>query len=130
MVENLPLFIQVGRTFLNFELKLMQKSFFSCCGVGENVNVFHYYMQNDKQVKLNSVLTVKSDKDLEKDNDDDDEEEEEEKIEIKNENENGNLNKDNNDNNDEIEINKDNKNEIVVYENNEDDSIKIIIENE
>ena len=128
IVENLPLFIQVGRTFLNFELKLMQKSFFSCCGVGENVNVFHYYMQNDKQVKLNSVLTVKSDKDLEKDNDDDDEEEEEEKIEIKNEN--GNLNKDNNDNNDEIEINKDNKNEIVVYENNEDDSIKIIIENE
>ena len=129
MVENLPLFIQVGRTFLNFELKLMQKSFFSCCGVGENVNVFHYYMQNDKQVKLNSVLTVKSDKDLEKDNDDDDnEEEEEEKIEIKNGN--GNLNKDNNDNNDEIEINKDNKNEIVVYENNEDDSIKIIIENE
>ena len=129
MVENLPLFIQVGRTFLNFELKLMQKSFFSCCGVDENVNVFHYYMQNDKQVKLNSVLTVKSDKDLEKDNDDDDnEEEEEEKIEIKNEN--VNLNKDNNDNNDEIEINKDNKNEIVVYENNEDDSIKIIIENE
>ena len=129
MVENLPLFIQVGRTFLNFELKLMQKSFFSCCGVGENVNVFHYYMQNDKQVKLNSVLTVKSDKDLEKDNDDDDnEEEEEEKIEIKNEN--GNLNKDNNENNDEIEINQDNKNEIVVYENNEDDSIKIIIENE
>ena len=125
MVENLPLFIQVGRTFLNFELKLMQKSFFSCCGVDENVNVFHYYMQNDKQVKLNSVLTVKSDKDLEKDNDDDDEEEEEEKIEIKNEN--VNLNKDNND---EIEINKDNKNEIVVYENNEDDSIKIIIENE
>ena len=125
MVENLPLFIQVGRTFLNFELKLMQKSFFSCCGVDENVNVFHYYMQNDKQVKLNSVLTVKSDKDLEKDNDDDDNEEEGEKIEIKNEN--GNLNKDNND---EIEINKDNKNEIVVYENNEDDSIKIIIENE
>ena len=28
MVENLPLFIQVGRTFLNFELKLMEKSFF------------------------------------------------------------------------------------------------------
>ena len=130
MVENLPLFIQVGRTFLNFELKLMEKSFFSCCGVGENVNVFHYYMQNDKQVKLNSVLTVKSDKDLEKDNDDDDNEEEEEKIEIKNENENENLNKDNNENNDEIEINQDNKNEIVVYENNEDDSIKIIIENE
>ena len=128
MVENLPLFIQIGRTFLNFELKLMQKSFFSCCGVGENVNVFHYYMQNDKQVKLNSVLTVKSDKDIEKDNDDNDDEEEEEKIEIKNEN--GNLNKDNNENNDEIEINQDNKNEIVVYENNEDDSIKIIIENE
>ena len=130
MVENLPLFIQIGRTFLNFELKLMEKSFFSCCGVGENVNVFHYYMQNDKQVKLNSVLTVKSDKDIEKDHDNDEDEEDEEKIEIKNENENGNLNKDNNDNNDEIEINKDNKNEIVVYENNEDDSIKIIIENE
>ena len=121
MTENLPLFLQIGRTFLNFEIKLEQKSFFSCCGINENQNIFYYYMQNDKQVKLNSVLTVKSDIDLDKDNDG---EEEEEKIENKSEKESKKENKD------EIEVKNNNNDEIVVYDNNDDESIKIIIENE
>ena len=122
MTENLPLFIQVGRTFLNFEIKKIEKNFFSCCNVSENANVFYYYMQNDKQVKLNSMLTVKNDEN----NINNEEEEEEEdikkedeskdEIDIINENENINENI--------------NENEIVVVDNNEDNSIKIVIEDE
>ena len=104
MTENLPLYIQVGRTFLNFEIKLITKNFFSCCGVNENANTFFYYMQNDKQVKLNSILTVKTD---EKDNN---EEEEDIKEEIN-------------------KIDKD-RDEIIIADSNEDESIKIYIENE
>ena len=122
MTENLPLFIQVGRTFLNFEIKKIEKNFFSCCNVSENANVFYYYMQNDKQVKLNSMLTVKNDEN----NINNEEEEEEEdikkedeskdEIDIINENENINENI--------------NENEIVIVDNNEDNSIKIVIEDE
>ena len=33
---------------------------FSCCGVSENPNLFYHYNQNEKQIKLNRVLTVKT----------------------------------------------------------------------
>ena len=121
MTENLPLFIQVGRTFLNFEIKKIEKNFFSCCNVSENANVFYYYMQNDKQVKLNSMLTVKNDEnninnEEEEEEDIKKEDESKDKIDIINENENINENI--------------NENEIVVVDNNEDNSIKIVIEGE
>ena len=61
IIENLPLILQVGRTYLNFILKKEQK-FFSCCEVLENPDVFYHYKQNEKQVKLNKVWTVKADK--------------------------------------------------------------------
>ena len=114
MTENLPLFIQIGRTFINFNIKLVQKNFFSCCNVNENPNTFYYYMQNDKQVKLNSVLTVKTDFDINND-------ENEEEAEIKKEKEVK-----------EKSIKSD-KDEIVINESNNDndeESIKVIIENE
>ena len=121
MTENLPLFIQVGRTFLNFEIKKIEKNFFSCCNVSENANVFYYYMQNDKQVKLNSMLTVKNDEnninnEEEEEEDIKKEDESKDKIDIINENENINENI--------------NENEIVIVDNNEDNSIKIVIEGE
>ena len=114
MTENLPLFIQIGRTFINFNIKLVQKNFFSCCNVNENPNTFYYYMQNDKQVKLNSVLTVKTDFDINND-------ENEEEAEIKKEKDAK-----------EKSIKSD-KDEIVINESNndnDDESIKVIIENE
>ena len=118
MIENLPLFIQVGRTFLNFEIKKEQNKFFSCCDVSESANAFFYYNQNDKQVKLNSVFTMKTDVD----NKSEDEIESKKEEEIKKE-------KNNNDNVEDIKDDKD-KEDIVIIDNNEDESIKIIIENE
>ena len=114
MTENLPLFIQVGRTFLNFEIKKIEKNFFSCCNVSENANIFYYYMQNDKQVKLNSMLTVKNDENNINN------EEEEEDIKIEDESK---------DKIDKIYENE-NENDIVIVDNNEDNSIKIVIEDE
>ena len=61
ITENLPLSLQVGRTYLNFILKKEEK-LFSCCEVSENPDVFYHYKQNEKQVKLNKVWTVKIDK--------------------------------------------------------------------
>ena len=115
MTENLPLFIQVGRTFFNLNIKLTQKNFFSCCGVNENPNTFYYYLQNDKQVKLNSVLTVKTDFDNNTDNN------EEEKVEDKKEEEKKEAS------------NKSDKDEIVINDSNnahDEESIKVIIEDE
>ena len=60
IAENLPIFLQVGRTFLNFNVNL-ETNIFSCCGVSENPNIFYHYNQNEKQIKLNRVLTVKND---------------------------------------------------------------------
>ena len=118
MIENLPLFIQVGRTFLNFEIKKEQNKFFSCCDVSESANAFFYYNQNDKQVKLNSVFTMKTDVDNKS----------EEEIESKKEEE-IKEDKNNSDNAEDIKDDKD-KEDIVIIDNNEDESIKIIIENE
>ena len=61
MTENLPLILQVGRTYLNFIIKKEGK-FFSCCEISENPDVSYHYKQNEKQVKLNKVWTIKADK--------------------------------------------------------------------
>ena len=102
IAENLPLFLQVGRTYLNFNFKIVS-NVFSCCGVSESTNLFYHYNQNEKQVKLNRVLTVKTDK---MNNSEEDEKEEEEEKEGK-----------------DLE-------EIKSNESKEDNSIKIVIDNE
>lgn len=106
MTENLPLSIQVGRTYLNFELK-KDESFFSCCGVSENPNVFYHYKQNEKQVRLNRVWTVKTEKE-----DNNDYEEDDKENEIK-ENYKDMISA-----------------EVKSKDSDKDESIKIIIENE
>lgn len=35
--------------------------FFSCCDISENENIFYYYTQNEKYVKLNRMITIKDD---------------------------------------------------------------------
>ena len=81
LVEDLPLYIQVGRTFLSF---LISKNthFFGCCGVSEYPNFLYYHKQNEKEIETNRIFTVKT----EADNDSNGENnEEEKKSEIKNE---------------------------------------------
>ena len=107
LAENLPLFLQVGRTYLNFRV-IEETKLFTCCGVSENPNIFYHYNQNEKQVKLNRVLTVKNDYNNFSEEDD---KEEEKKIQ-----------KENDEDYEEIKSKKSSK--------NEDNSIKIVIDNE
>lgn len=76
LAENLSLSLQVGRTYLNFISKREEK-FFSCCGVSENPDVSYHFKQNEKQVKLNKVWTVKTDKIDNNYNEEDEKDEEE-----------------------------------------------------
>ena len=104
MIENLPLILQVGRTYLNFIIKKEEK-FFSCCEVSENPDVFYHYKQNEKQVKLNKIWTVKADKE---DNIEEEDEKDEEFKNVKS-----------------VVID-----EIKNKNSDKDESIKIMIENE
>ena len=105
--ENLPLYIQVGRTFLNFVVK-KDSNFFSCCDVFENPNKNYHYSQNEKQVKLNRIITVKNEKYNESEEDDD-----EEDIKEGEKNENQKI---------DVKSSKSDK--------EEDNSIKIVIDND
>jgi hypothetical protein len=60
--ENLPLYIQVGRTFL--ECRINETfSFFSCCGASENLCMNYYFDQNlePRRNNLRTIFTVKMD---------------------------------------------------------------------
>ena len=67
MVEHLPLFFQVGRTFFSCRFK-KQAKLFQCCGVSERPNLFYYHKQNIMQVNSKTTWTVKTDVDFD-DND-------------------------------------------------------------
>ena len=66
MVENLPLYFQVGRTYFNCRYKKPSK-LFQCCGVSERPNLFYYHKQNKMQVKAKTMYTVKTDVDFDED---------------------------------------------------------------
>jgi len=66
MVENLPLYFQVGRTFFNCRYKKPQK-LFQCCGVSERPNIFYYHKQNKMQVNSKTMWTVKTEVDFDED---------------------------------------------------------------
>ena len=82
MAENLPLNIQVGRTYLNF-LLTKETKFFSCCGVSENPNYFYYHKQNEREIETNRIFTVKNDNDADNDSENVEKNNEENKNEIK-----------------------------------------------
>ena len=75
LIEDLPLFIQVGRTFLKFLIK--SNDSFGCCDVSENPNFLYYYLQNEKEIETKKFLDIKTEED--------DDEYEEENSENKNE---------------------------------------------
>ena len=57
LAENLPLFIQVGRSFFKCQIKTNLK-IFSCCGIFEKPNVNFYHQQNQKCMQ--KILTIKT----------------------------------------------------------------------
>jgi len=86
IIENLPLYFQVGRTFFNCRYKKSSK-LFQCCGVSERPNLFYYHNQNKIQVSSKKKFTVKTETDL----DDDDDEECEEKRDHKTNNDKNSI---------------------------------------
>ena len=59
LVENLPLYFQVGRTFFEFVLKKPFK-FFGCCGISEKPNIYYYHRQNEKQIDVKRTIVIKA----------------------------------------------------------------------
>ena len=58
--ENLPLYIQTGRTFFKCKIK---KTFnlFGCCDAEEKNSIYYYYNQNEKYIKDNLGMVIKPD---------------------------------------------------------------------
>ena len=94
LIENLPLYIQIGRTFLECQIQ-GSHNLFSCCGVSEQPNFNFYYQQNEnrKQLDLLNMCTIKSEIDFSEDSelDMDEKEKDFDKIKI-NENEDNQIN--------------------------------------
>ena len=64
LIEDLPLHIQVGRTYLDCKIK-RNGGFFLCCGVSEKPDLNYYFQQNEEKKKTNllSMFTIKSELD-------------------------------------------------------------------
>ena len=120
IIENLPLNIQIGRTFLNCKIQ-SPFNLFSCCGVYEKPNNNYYYQQNEeqKQINLLNTFTIKSEISLSEDNDLDEKEKEFNEIKS-NENQNNRYD----DQTLDIEIN--NKTNLKLSKDENDIGIKIM----
>ena len=67
LVEQLKLFMQVGRSFIRCNVKV-PFSFFGCCTVSETTNFDFYYNQNKIKDEIKSKKYIKSDDDNEEEN--------------------------------------------------------------
>ena len=61
LIEDLPLHIQIGRTYLDCKIK-RNFSCFLCCGISEKPDINYYFLQNEeqKQPNLQKMFTIKS----------------------------------------------------------------------
>ena len=68
LIEDLPLHIQIGRTYLDCKIK-RAFSLFLCCGVSEKPDINYYFNQNEEQKQQNllNMFTVKSEIDYSED---------------------------------------------------------------
>ena len=64
MCMDLKLCIQIGRTYLEMNLK-EPFNLFNCCGVKEKRNADYYYIQNKENIFLYNKLTIKNENDIE-----------------------------------------------------------------
>ena len=127
LVENLPLYIQIGRTFFQQNIQVT-KSFFWCCGISEKPNNNFYFKQNEKDIvyKRNyTVLSLDKYKILENDNNKNNEKKvvNIKKLNIKNKtNINGNYKNNNIENNSNSKL-KNNKIILDKIENRKEENI-------
>ena len=151
LVENLPLYLQIGRTFFQYNIQ-KRTSFFWCCGISEKPNDNYYFKQNEKDIifkKKYTYLSLSKSNILENDDNNDDNNKEGNKstidvggvINIKKLIIQKNINnKRNSINGNKVKINENNKkNDIDInnssvpklkYENNNNDNIETQRENE
>ena len=57
LIENLPLYIQIGRTFFKI-LPKIQKLNFLCCGASERPNDKFYFKQNEKHIFYHKKIII------------------------------------------------------------------------
>ena len=57
MVEGLPLYIQIGRTFLMCNVK-SKSSIFGCCGISVKPNDNYYYKNNEKNIHYHKNIVI------------------------------------------------------------------------
>ena len=98
--EQIPLRLQVNKTYIKFKIQMPFSFWFSCCGCQDTVekNKYEYHIQNKKGFDIWSYFTVKDDSNV-WGIDDDNEEEEKKSIKsngMKNNEINKDINKDNN----------------------------------
>ena len=110
LIENLPLYIQIGRTFFEYNIKTAN-FFFGCCGISEKPNDNFYFQQNEKDIIYKRNYTVLSlDKSIEKNDNNNNNSEsknnEEGVINIKNNNIKSKTNINGNDSNSKIKNNE------------------------
>ena len=60
--DNLPIHLQIGRTYLTCLLK-KEESFFNCCNASDKSNLFYYYQQNEKAIMSKEAWTIKTEND-------------------------------------------------------------------
>ena len=72
LIENLPLFIQTGRTFLDCRLNRNSFTLFSCCGISEKPNNNYYFEQNKNKKTFEDMFLIKSEKDNSEENEEED----------------------------------------------------------
>ena len=63
LIENLPLFIQTGRTFMDCRLNNNSFNLFSCCGISEKPSTNFYFEQNKNQKTFEDMFLIHSEKD-------------------------------------------------------------------
>ena len=59
LYQDIPLYLQIGRSFLEILIKKEFK-FFDCCVSDEKNNIYTYYEQNEKYIKKDVSLVVKN----------------------------------------------------------------------
>ena len=125
LTENLPLFIQVGRSYLNFLVTDANPKLFNCCGVSEKPMISYYYQQNQKKLRDNRIFTVKTEGNIDDsiNNNNNEEKKEEKDNKLKKSNEKDKISNVDNESEIIVDINEDVNKRGEIYEEINDEMV-------